>query len=302
MRPPSPSMQVILKRLETEDAGLPHPTDVDAAHGRTLALLNNLRWNEALPEVAEARTVLHAGMPSRLVVPENDKGSDAILHVHGGGWAFCSPATHEGAARRLAIACQAPVLTIDYRLAPEYPYPCGLEDCLTAWEARGRDRRWSIAGDSAGANLCLALMLRLLAEGRDMPATALMFYGVYGADFGTESYIEQAEGPGLTQAAMRTYWNLYTPTEHRTDPFVAPLCAADADLARLPPLYLNAAELDPLRSDTELLVERLKAVGRRDRYELCRGVIHGFMQMGNALPEARDAFERAGEAFREETD
>ncbi|RYH07999.1 alpha/beta hydrolase [Tropicimonas sp. IMCC6043] len=301
MRHPSPSMQAILNRLETEDAGLPRPTDVDASRGRTLALLNNLRWNEALPEMAEARTILHAGMPSRLVIPENDTGRDAILHVHGGGWAFCSPATHEGAARRLAIACQAPVLTFDYRLAPENPYPGGLEDCLTAWEARGRDRRWSIAGDSAGANLCLALMLRLLAEGREMPVTALLFYGVYGADFGTESYVEQADGPGLTQAGMRTYWNYYVPAENRNDPCAAPLCAADEDLARLPPLYLSAAELDPLRSDTELLLARLRAVGRRDRYDLFRGVIHGFMQMGNALPEARDAFVRAGKAFREET-
>lgn len=301
MRHPSPSMKSILERLATEDAGLPHPTDVEARHGRTLALLNNLRWNEALPPVAEARTVLHAGMPSRLVVPEDDAGTEAILHVHGGGWAFCSPATHESAARRLAIACRAPVLTFDYRLAPEHPYPCGLDDCLAAWEARQPGRRWSLAGDSAGANLALALMLRLLAEGREMPATALLFYGVYGADFETESYIEQADGPGLTRAGMRAYWNYYAASERRADPFVAPLCASDDDLARLPPLYLNAAELDPLRSDTERLVARLEGVGRRDRFDLCRGVIHGFMQMGNALPEARDAFERAGEAFREAT-
>ncbi|WP_068112208.1 alpha/beta hydrolase [Tropicimonas marinistellae] len=299
MRHPSPSMKAVLKRLEIEDAGLPHPTDVEPMHGRSLSLLNNLRWNEDLPEMAEARTVLHAGMPSRLVVPDNDEGSDAILQVHGGGWAFCSPATHEGAARRLANACRAPVLTFDYRLAPEHPYPLGLDDCLAAWEARPRDRRWSLAGDSAGANLCLALMLRLLAERREMPATALLFYGVYGADFETDSYIEQADGPGLTRAGMRAYWNLYAQPEDRADPLVAPLCATDSELARLPLLYLNAAELDPLRSDTELLVARLKAVGRSDRYDLCRGVIHGFMQMGNALPEATEAFERAGEAFRE---
>ncbi|MFD0980655.1 alpha/beta hydrolase [Tropicimonas aquimaris] len=263
--------------------------------------MNNLRWNEDLPRVAEARTILHAGMPSRLVVPENDTGNDAILHVHGGGWAFCSPATHEGAARRLAIACRAPVLTVDYRLAPEHPFPCGLEDCLTAWEARAPDRRWSLAGDSAGANLCLGLMLRLLAIDREMPASALLFYGVYGADFSTESYVEQAAGPGLTQAGMRAYWNLYALPEDRADPFVVPLRAPDADLARLPPLYLNAAELDPLRSDTELLVARLNAIGRADRFDLWPGVVHGFMQMGNALPEAREAFERAGEAFREVT-
>lgn len=299
MSGPSDSMRAVLERLAHEDRDLADPTTLRPEAGRALSALTNLRWNAELPEVARAETTLIAELPARRIVPGNDTGTDAILHIHGGGWAFCSAATHEGAARRLALACAAPVVTIDYRLAPEHPYPAGLEDCLAAWRALPGDRRWSVAGDSAGANLALAAMLRLGAEGAAMPAQGLLFYGVYGADFDTPSYLAQAEGPGLTRAKMQRYWDWYAPWDLRGEPTVAPLAAEDAALAALPPLYLNAAALDPLRSDSEALVARLRELGRADPFDLVEGVVHGFMQMGPALPEARQAFARAGEVFRE---
>lgn len=301
MSAPSPTMRAVLERLAQEDAGLGDPTLMAPQHARALAEMTNARWNAALPDMAEARTVLHADMPARWVVPENDTGTEAILHVHGGGWALCSPMTHEGASRRIAEACACPVLTVDYRLAPEHAYPAGLSDILSAWRARDPARRWSIAGDSAGANLALAAMLYLIDEGAELPASGLLFYGVYGADFESQSYIRNADGPGLTRAKMMRYWDWYAPETKRGVPTVAPLTASDAQLAALPPLYLNAAELDPLLSDTEALVARLRALGRADAYDLVEGVVHGFMQMGSALPEAREAFTRAGEAFREIT-
>jgi len=298
MSAPTANMRAVLERLAQEDAGLGDPTLMPPQHARALAELTNQRWNAELPEMAEARTVMHAGMPARWVVPANDTGTEAILHVHGGGWALCSPMTHEAASRRIAEACACPVLTVDYRLAPEHPYPAGLDDILRAWKALEPGRRWSIGGDSAGANLSLAAMLRLIDEGAELPACGLLFYGVYGADFDSDSYISNAEGPGLTRAKMMRYWDWYVSEPKRDAPAVAPLAASDAQLAALPPLYLNAAELDPLLSDTEALVARLRALGRDDAYDLIAGVVHGFMQMGSALPEARDAFTRAGEVFR----
>ena len=297
-RQPSPAMRAVLDRLAQEDRSLADPTTLEPQAGRALAALTNIRWNEDLPPVAESRTLMHAGLPARLVVPEGDNGRDAILHIHGGGWAFCSAATHEGAARRIANATGARVLTLEYRLAPEHPYPHGLEDVLSAWAARDTDLRWSIAGDSAGANLALAAMLRLIEEGGALPAQALLFYGVYGADFSSPSYELYADGPGLTRAKMQRYWNWYAARELRDRPAVSPLAASDAALAALPPLYLNAAGLDPLCSDTERLAARLRALGRNDPFDLFEGVVHGFMQMGLALPEARDAFQRAGAVFR----
>jgi acetyl esterase len=299
MSHPSSTMKAILDRLMVEDAGLVDPTTLAPDAGRALAHLTNLRWNETLPDVAEARSVMIDDMPARYIVPHQDCGTDAILHVHGGGWAFCSAATHEGAARRLAIESGAPVLTFEYRLAPEHPYPCALEDFLDVWQARDRTRRWSLAGDSAGANLALGGILRLLEEGSDLPSCALLFYGVYGADFTTQSYRDFADGPGLSRAKMQNFWDWYASEDLRHLPAVTPLSADDAQLRALPPLYLNAAELDPLRSDTDGLVDRLRALGRDDEFDLFEGVVHGFMQMASELPEAQNAFKLAGKFFKQ---
>lgn len=298
MNLPSNSMAAVLNMLAAEDAGLDDPTLLDPQQGRALATLTNLRWNQDLPPVAQACNIMHAGMPARLIVPLNDAGTDSILHVHGGGWAFCSSATHEGAARRLAIACRAQVLTFDYRLAPEYPWPAGLEDVVEAWCACDGPRRWSIAGDSAGANLALAAMFRCLDSGIALPWQGLLFYGVYGADFTTPSYEEHADGPGLTREKMRRYWDWYALAEQRIAPDVVPLLATDASLSGLPSLYLNAAGLDPLRSETERLAQRLASLGREDVCDVVPGVVHGFMQMGSLLPEAAAAFDRAGQIFQ----
>ncbi len=96
----------------------------------------------------------------------------------------------------------------DFRLAPEHPYPQGLEDCLAAWPAFAAvfpGRRLAMAGDSAGANLAVATMLRLQAQVAPAPDVGLLFYGVYDDDFESPSYRQHAEGPGLTRAKMRRY-------------------------------------------------------------------------------------------------
>lgn len=300
----SPNMLAVLRRLVEEDAGVGDPTLMTPRQARVVSELTNMRWNADLPAMAEVRTLVHAGMPARWVVPKNDKGTDAILQVHGGGWALGSPATHEGAARQLASVCACPVLTVDYRLAPEDRFPAGLDDILTAWRSRSSrssGRRWSIAGDSAGANLGLAAMLAMIGAQEDLPACGLLFYGVYGTDFNSESYLKNANGPGLTREKMMRYWDWYAPKEVRNNPLVAPLAAGDEVLRALPPLYLNAAGLDPLLSDTEALFRRLRAIGREDVFDHVPGVVHGFMQMSSVLPEAREAFRRAGEVFSEFT-
>ncbi|MGF1623508.1 MAG: alpha/beta hydrolase [Alphaproteobacteria bacterium] len=315
--PPSllPEMRLVLDRLAVEDAGLGDPTLLPPAEGRALAARSNQRWNLDLPPLAGARTlsVTRADgdpVPLRLLTPP-DAAPGLILFIHGGGWAFCSTATHERAARLLALEAGVAVATFDYRLAPEDPFPAGLDDCIALWRrvaaggiagipARGP---LAISGDSAGANLALALMLHELSHGRRVPDLGLLFYGVYGADFDTPSHRQCADGPGLTRAKMMRYWDWYAPhgAVLRSDPLVAPLCAGDDILADLPPLYLNAAEVDPLRSDSEALHARLRALGRADVFRLHAGVVHGFMQMTSRLAAARAATAEAGAAFRQMT-
>lgn len=303
---PSPAMAAILARLAAEDAGLPDPTLLPAAEGRAQAARGNARWNRDLPEMAEVREVSVEGaagpLPCRILVPQGAvRGT--ILYLHGGGWAFCDRDTHERACRLLAMAAGAVVVNADYRLAPEHPFPAGLEDADAIWAAlhaghapfAGLVGPYALAGDSAGANLALAVMLGANAPPADC---GLLFYGVYGADFTTASYTEFAEGPGLSRAKMQRYWDWYAPEALRDNPQLAPLRATDAALRALPPLYLNAAEIDPLRSDSERLYARLMALGRADRFRLHGGVVHGFMQMSLELEEAQRALVDAGEAFR----
>lgn len=303
MSPPTPTMQAVLERLAVEDAGLPDPTTLPTIEGRDLSERMNERWNVDLPRMAEVRDTMLGGGPGRVFVPEGDEGRGAILYVHGSGWAFGSMRSHERSARALAVAAGAPVAVFDYRLAPEHPFPAGLEDCQAAWRdfaAAMPGRKLGIAGDSAGANLAAAVMLDE-CEGRRMPDIGLLFYGVFDADFDSPSYIENAQGWGLTRAKMMRYWDWYAGDHDRGDPRLCPLRAPDAALRKLPPLYLNAAGLDPLRSDAERLAERLHGLDRQDQFRLWGGVVHGFMQMTSVLPEARAATEEAGEAFRTTT-
>lgn len=297
----APEMRAVLDRLMAEDGTQPDPTTLPAPEGRALSEALNRRWNTGVLAMARDMIVETAdGRRAYVFIPRTDTGDRAILYIHGGGWTLCSAATHEGAARQLAQECGAAVVTFDYRLAPEHRYPAGLEDCLAIWTGREAilpGRRWSVSGDSAGANLAMALMLRL--EGRDMPQAGLLFYGVWDADFDSPSYLSFAEGPGLTRDKMRRFWDFYVDADlRRDDPCLTPANASDALLAALPRLYLNAAEIDPLCSDSQRLAARLRALGRADVFDLVPGVVHGFMQMSRWLPQSVAAFRRAGEIYR----
>ena len=303
---PSPEMAAILARLAEEDAGLPDPTLLPAAEGRAQAAWSNRRWNRDLPQMARVTEAVVQGpggpLACRILQPRGiPRGT--ILYLHGGGWAFCDRDTHDRATRLLAQEAGAVVVSAEYRLAPEHPFPAGLQDAAAIWAAlsagqppfEGLRRPLALSGDSAGANIALGLLLDRATPQADC---ALLFYGVYGADFTTPSYSAFAEGPGLTRAKMQRYWDWYAPAGLRADSRLCPLMAPDAALAALPPLYLNAAEIDPLRSDTERLYARLMALGRADRFRLHGGVVHGFMQMSLELEEARRALADAGAAFR----
>ncbi len=301
----APEMRSVLDRLLAQDGVQPDPTLLPPAQGRALAEASNARWNADAPQMARCLTSATAdGRAAHVFIPPNDRGDQAILYIHGGGWSFCSAATHEGAARWLAQETGAAVVTFDYRLAPEHRYPAGLDDCLSVWHQRDAilpGRVWSVSGDSAGANLAVAMMFRL--NGADLPQSALLFYGVYDADFDSPSYHRVADGPGLTRDKMRRYWDFYTgaDADRMADPCLTPANAPDDMLAALPPLYLNAAAVDPLCSDSERFAARLHGLGRQDRFDLIGGVIHGFMQMSMWLPQSADAYRRAGRAFHEMT-
>ena len=226
-----------------------------------------------------------------------------ILYIHGGGWTFGSIDTHDGTMRNLAEAAQRPVLGIDYRLAPEHPFPAPLDDVLTAIafvETGGLGvpisaHDMAIAGDSAGANLALAALLARRDRRLPQLASAALFYGCYAPDFTTASHAEFGDGAYLlTSVNMRWYWTNFLGREGADTTSLA--VPVRSDLSGLPPLYLSAAGLDPLRDDTLQLAQKLAASGVSFRCDHVPGVVHGCLRMTRELDAAR-AMIRAGADF-----
>ncbi|MCZ8096574.1 MAG: alpha/beta hydrolase [Burkholderiales bacterium] len=245
---------------------------------------------------------------ARLYRPAGDPAARVplVVFAHGGGWTFGSIDTHEGTARTIAGFSGCAVLSIDYRLAPEHPFPAPLDDVLAAVAfARGGGLgegidagRMALAGDSAGANLALGAMLALRDRGLPMPLTATLFYGCFAPIFDTRSNRRFGDGSFLLGTAnMRWYWANFLGNDDfaAAPPHAAPLTA---DLAGLPPLYLNAAGLDPLLDDTLLTSARLAEAGVRHRLDVWPGVVHGFLRLARELPTAVAALAAAGDHLR----
>jgi acetyl esterase len=199
------------------------------------------------------------------------------------------------------------VLALEYRLAPEHPFPAPLDDVIAAIRV-ARDgglgksvdaERLALSGDSAGANLALAAMMACRQAGEPAFATAALFYGCYAPIFDTQSHQRLGDGTYiLGTKGMRWYWRNFLGREPEdTMSLAAPL---RADLTGLPPLYLNAAGLDPLLDDTLLLSARLSEAGVRHRVDVFPGVVHGFLRMTRDLPAAREALRAAGEFLARE--
>lgn len=309
-------MQALWEWIVAEDARDPDTArTLTAQEGRALSARLNWRWNVDLPDMAQIEVLNLPGLagappiPAEMLTTYGAKPG-CILFIHGGGWAFCDMATHQRAMRLLAQETGTRVLGIDYRLAPEYPFPAPLEDVLAAWRwlvARaGHDVALAgplgMAGDSAGASLALSAMMRENELGRPIPHAALLFYGVFSADTDSPSYQRFATGYGLTQETMAQFWDWYVPgtgpDSARFDKVVDQVSAGEAVLARLPPLFLNAAGLDVLLCDTLALAARLEAAGTAHKLVIHEGVHHGFMQFSTRLEEARRAFRLAGEWWR----
>ena len=257
-------------------------------------------------DVAEVRdveiTAPCGSVPLRVYRPKGTGPLPVVAYVHGGGWAIGSIDSFDTVVRALANASGAIVASVGYRLAPEHPFPCGLEDCLAAmrWLAAeaaalgGDQERMAVAGDSAGGNLATVAARRLRGE-IDLRLQALV-YPVCDAGVNTPSYREFGEGHGLTAASMQRFWNLYLDGADGLDPDASPLRADD--LAGCPPAFVLTAERDPLRDEGEAYAEALRRAGvlaQTSRYE---GTIHGFWRWLAVTDAARRAVDEVGGALR----
>ncbi|EMH4918002.1 alpha/beta hydrolase [Serratia marcescens] len=223
----------------------------------------------------------------------------AMLFAHGGGWCLGSLALYDRPCQALANATGRVILSVDYRLAPEYPFPQPLEDVYRAlcWVAQqapqlGIDaKRLAVGGDSAGGNLAAAVALLARDRGGPHIERQLLLYPALSREMTTKSYCEFAEGYFLTRDAMVFCWQQYL--AQRRDPGAEPLHAAT--LRGLPPATILSCEYDPLRDEAEQYAQRLREAGVPVRGERLPGMVHACIHMLGLTPAARRLFELARE-------
>src|SRR5215204_5170666 len=222
------------------------------------------------------------------------KPSPALVFVHGGGWTVGSIDDFDSSIRRLANSSGLLVATMDYRLAPENPFPPGLNDVIATveWikengESIGIDpNRIALGGDSAGANLALASAIALRNEGQGDALRALyLLYGLYTPDKNTESMQLFGNGEyGITKTQFQWVMNLtFQRPEDWRNPLAFPIL--DNLTGRLPPMYIAAMGLDPLRDDSILLAEKLRLAGQEYYLSIWPGVAHGALSLISVTPE-----------------
>jgi acetyl esterase len=254
-------------------------------------------------------------IPVRLVAPSHDR-LPVLVYFHGGGFTIGSVETHDGLCRQLAHRARCAVLSVDYRLAPEYKFPTAVDD---AWDVvqwvvgQGAKRNTvttqvAVGGDSAGGTL--AAVCAILARNAKIPlALQLLFYPGTAAHQHTDSHRMFADGFVLEAPHIQYFFNHYlrSPTDWDDWRF-APLDGHDAtghtvELDGVAPAWLCLAECDPLVDEGLHYADRLRMAGVRVELEIYRGVVHEFIKMGRAIPEAAkahgDAARALSNAFKE---
>jgi len=239
------------------------------------------------------------GVPARLYRPTDQGPLGLLVYFHGGGWVLGSVAGSDNTCRALANRSGVAVLSVDYRLAPEHPFPAALEDAVTAarWaydraDEFGIDRtRLAVGGDSAGGNLAA-----VVAQLGPVPLRfQLLIYPVTDVRGGSASYTEHADGYYLTTSEMTWFVTHYLSGGRGTadDPRVSPLLADAAAMAVTPPALVVTAEYDPLRDDGLAYVERLRSAGVEVASVHYDSMMHGFVALADFLDDGQAALTEA---------
>jgi len=275
-----------LMRAARPTQRVPEAAAMRAESAAFSALLN--AGAPAVEREDELRIPGSKGRPLRVLVfhpPGTGAQKPVLVYFHGGGWVILSPETHAKLTKQLCVAAGIVVVSVDYRLAPEHPYPAALDDCVAAvrWvrenAARigGDARRIFLGGDSAGGNLTAATNLRLLAAAEAPPAANLMICPVTDLDLALDSKSARRFGPGdpiLDDATMRFFCEAYAPQASWSNPFVSPL---RGDLSRFPATCVVVGTIDPLYDDGVAFAKKLSDSTRPSRLLSYPGMPHDFL-------------------------
>ena len=250
----------------------------------------------ALPNGTRCEPVAGVGVPAEWIEgPEADR-ERVLLYLHGGGYAIGSIATHRGLASRIAQAAGIRALIIDYRLAPEHPFPAAVDDATAAYRFlldRGiAAERIAIGGDSAGGGLTFATLVALRDAGAPLPAAAIALSPWVDLEGTGQSMTTKADvDPMVAPEGLRQMAKLYLDGADPKTPTAAPL---HADLAGLPPIYVQVGTAETLLDDAIRIAERARQAGVAIEVEPFEDLIHVFQAFAPFVPEALDAIEKLG--------
>jgi acetyl esterase len=235
----------------------------------------------------------------RIFRPIAGPASPALIFMHGGAWMVGSPETHHQLAGSITEKTHQTVISVDYALAPEYPFPAAIEDCQTVvrWVFTNADalnirqNAISVGGESSGANLAAAMALHFRGTAQQFRGQ-LLFYPPVDFTHSRPSFFENADGPLLTTASMINAMAVYVPNPtNRHNPLAAPLQAENH--TDLPPAFITVAEHDPLRDDGLAYAEKLMAAGVPVQLHRGAGLIHGYLRALSYSAAARAVLDAA---------
>lgn len=216
-------------------------------------------------------------------------GTPCIVYLHGGGWVVGDLDSHDFICAELASALGVLVIAVDYRLAPEHPFPAAFDDCLGVWRAlrtgpfKLDPKRTLVVGDSAGGNLAAALCLALRDAGEPVPAAQVLIYPGLGGDHQLPSRSECIDAPLLASSDVDCYHALYLRGTRQPGAYAMPLLAGH--FSGLPPALIAVAQFDPLRDDGVLYAEHLQAAGVPTTLYYGKGLVHGCLRARGQVAE-----------------
>ncbi len=300
-----PDVTIMLEVLA--ELGIPAMDTLSVADARSLMMAMEAQ-RPAGPEVGE---IVDSTLPGpagdldyRLYRPATPGPHPIVVYLHGGGWVLGSSTSDDPICRDLCRRSGTTVISVDYRHAPESPFPAAVDDAFSAleWIAAntialgGIEGQLAVAGWSAGANLATVVCLLARDNGGPFIAGQLLINPALDGTRGQPSYTENAEGYILTRALMTWFWDHYAPPESRTDPRATPLRAAS--LADLPQAFIATSEFDPLRDEGAAYAKALTDAGVPVEHLACAGQIHTSLVAVDLIPSGTSARAAMGEAVR----
>lgn len=293
-----------LETLTAAEARKQH-TPADAAKAVMKSQGKSTAPDPAVSSVDRSITTAGGVLPVRIYTPTAGAGPfPVVVYYHGGGWVIANKEVYDAGARAMSKMANAVVVSVDYRQGPEHKFPAAHDDAYSAYEwatknassIKGDPKRIALAGESAGGGLAVATAVMARDKGIQMPVAVVSVYPIAGTDTTTPSYVENAKAKPLSRPAMSWFFDNYLNGPQDRSNSRVNLVAAD--LKGLPPTTIINAQIDPLRSDGEMLSQKLEAAGVTTSQKTYEGVTHEFFGMGLVVDKASAAQKMAADALK----